>query len=97
MKATCKDHGDQYNIDCPSCITAGRSRRPEWSLKVSDCFVIVDVVLCVAWVILAVGPGEFIKGSLSVLDLFLWFLRHARRRFLQGFEPAESGFALPMY
>jgi hypothetical protein len=97
VKATCKDHGGQYNIDCPSCIAARRPRRPEWSLKVSDCFVIGAVLLCVAWVILAVGPGEFVKGSLSILDLFLWLLRYARRRFLQGFEPAESGFAWPMH
>jgi len=76
--AICKDHGDQYNIDCPSCIAARRPRRPEWSLKVSDCFVIVAVLLSVVGVILALDPGEFVRGSLSILDLFLWLLRHAR-------------------
>jgi hypothetical protein len=77
--AICKDHGGQYNIDCPSCIAARRPRRPEWLLKVSDCFVIVAVLLSVVLVILAVGSGEFVRGSLSILDLFLWLLRHARQ------------------
>jgi hypothetical protein len=73
--ALCKDHGEQYNIDCPSCIATRRPRRPEWSLRMSDCFVIVAVLVTVVWVILAVGPGEFVRGSSAILALFLSLMR----------------------
>jgi hypothetical protein len=80
VMALCKDHGDLYYVDCPSCIAARRPRRPEWSLRVSDWFVIVAVLLCVVWVIMAVGPGEFVKGSSSILALFLLVLFRVLRR-----------------
>ena len=66
----CKDHRDQYNIDCPSCIAARRPRRPQWGLRVSDLFVIVTVLLCLVRVVLAAGPGEFVRGGSAILAPF---------------------------